>query len=515
MPIAICLLVSILSACSGGGGGGDKSGGGAGTVTFDGGGADTVTFDGGTLEELKAINPSLSFDNLEITGGLTLPFYSADTITANSLTIRAGGLIGYSYSTCEYRDAPSITLNVANDVIIEGEILLRGRSGAIISSGASCNSCYGQDGGDVGITAGGDITVSGRINNYGGAGASIHYVGLPSSPCSAGASGNLSLNAGGNMSFNDATIDNDAGHNFNNVYASSGTASIIAGNRFSMSGGSFSTTGALTLQTSLADIAGPITYGSLNESLGGAQDTTPPLLTLVNPQPYSSLDWHQPFQIQLQASDDGMGIRQVQVTGFGHDQAHYESEFVNGMLSVDIAQADEPTSLNLVVTDNKGLQTSTSVAGLSIAYPQEIEPNNNLLQAQALGAGGRIVGDIQTGDSGYASTSIRFYMRGQGDWRWFRRLAEDVYAVTLSASATRFRVDLDFTGNSTASDIDLYLLNSDGTSVLDVSLSDNIATGTYTESIIYSGASGGATYYIALQAYDVPTRVEYRLTRAY
>ena len=508
--IAMLIVTLGLAACGGGGGGG---GDGTNNSGDEGNSSGAIIFEGGSLADLKAIKPDLNFDTLEINGSLGLPFYSSAKITAKNLTITPKGSIGYKYSTCEYNDAPSIALNVANDVVIDGVIRLRGRSGTTVSSGASCNSCYGQDGGDVSIVAGGNITVSSSILNYGGGGASIHYIGSPSSPCSAGASGNLTLEAKGNMTLDNATIDNRAGHNFNNAYATSGKTNINTGNHFIMNGGSIDTTGVLNFSANLATISGIIDYGSLNESLAGAKDTSPPILTIISPTAGTILDWHQPFQIQIQASDDGMGLHDIQVTGFGHDQRHYESEFVNGELRIDIAEADEPTSLDVVVTDNKRLQTSASVANLSIAYPQEIEPNDSLAQAQVIDSGRIVDGNIKTGDAGYANSAIQNYLKNLGDPGWNTRLAEDVYTITLPPSATRINVKLNFTNNPDMPDIDLYLLSSGGNTVLDASTGDNQSTGNYTESINYSGATGGATYYLLLQAYNVSSRANYRLTR--
>lgn len=506
----IAIITGVMLVSCGGDGG--SSSGGSGSSDNN---ATTVTFSGGSLDELKALSSSLTFDHLEITGALKLPFYSSDTITVNTLTISSTGSIGYSYSTCEYKDAPSITIIADDDVKIDGEILLHGRSGTSVTSSATCNSCYGQDGGDISITSGSNININGRIMNGGGGGASIRYVGYPSSACSAGSSGNLTIRATGNIALNGSAIDNMAGRNFDNDYGSSGAAVIRTDSQFTMSGGSISTTGSLNFQANLADISGPITYGTLTESIGGTTDTTQPIALIINPQPNTSLAWRQPFQIQIQAYDDGMGLRNIHLNGFGHNQTHYESEFVNGVLSIDIASADTPTNLDIVATDNKGLQTSLSVQGLTISYPQETEPNNNLVQAQAISSGGMIAGNIFTGDSGYANTALRAYIQNLGDPNWASRLAEDVYAITLSSTATSINVSLDFSGNSQPIDIDIYLLNSSGTAVVAASYRDNIGTSNYTESINYSGATSGATYYLALQAYNVTNRANYRLTRNY
>jgi hypothetical protein len=146
----LCLVgviaLGLMTIVGTGGGGG---GGGASTSTTTTGSGGTTNFAGGTLDELKALSPNLTFDHLEISGKLVLPHYSNETISVNSLTITSSGSIGYEYSTCEYVDAPSITIDASGEVIIEGSISLYGRSGTRVISGATCNSCYGQDGGNV------------------------------------------------------------------------------------------------------------------------------------------------------------------------------------------------------------------------------------------------------------------------------------------------------------------------------------------------------------------------------
>lgn len=501
------IFISLI-ACSGGGGSTSSSS----SSSSSGGAATTTTFPGGSLDDLKALSSSLTFDILEISGKLDLPHYTSETITVNTLNVTSSGSIGYSYSTCTYVDAPSITINAAGDVNINGDILLKGRSGTSVSASATCNSCYGQDGGDIVITSVGNLNISGRVMNGGGGGATIRYVGFPSSACNAGASGNLTLNTTDNTVLTNSDVDNKAGKNFDDVYGASGIATITTGNQFTMTGGSISTTGTLNFTANMADISGSITYGSLNDSIGGTADSTNPIILINNPLPNETIAWNTPFQIQVQASDDGMGLRNVHVTGFGHDQAHFESEFVNGVLSIDIPSANSPTTLSAIATDNKGLQSTALVQGITISYPQESEPNDSLAQAQTINSGGLIDGDILTGDAGYASAAVQTYLQNNGDVDWATRLIEDVYAVTLSQSATNISISMDFTGNSNTPDIDIYLLNSNGTVLLTQSVRDNIATSNYTESINYTGTSG-ATYYLVLQAFNVTSRANYRLTR--
>lgn len=492
------MLTILLTACGGSGGGSDPAG-----VPEPGGDTSagtTTTFSGGTLSELQALNPSLTFDHLEITGGLKLPNFSSTVLTVNRLTITPTGSIGYSYGTCDYFTAPDLTINASGDVTIDGEILLGGRSGTNVTSGSTCNSCYGQNGGDIFVNAGGDISAKGRIMNHGGYGASITYVGLPSSSCSAGDSGNLTLAAGGNFAVTGSEIYNKAGKNGSGVYGASGAAHISAGNLFALTSGSIATTGALLFQAGSTDIWGPITYGSLTETIGGATDSTNPSLSVITPLPGSALDWHQPLQIQLQSADSGMGLREVSVIGLGLNQIYPPADFVNGILTIDHPAVELPNTLDVVATDNKGYQTSASVTGLSISYPQESEPNDNMAQAQILESGGIIEGDILSGDAGSSNTAIQSYLGSQGV-TCSSALIEDWYAMTLTSSGY-LSIGLDFSGNLNPSDIDLYLLDGTGATILASSTNDNIGTGVYTEHVS-GGLLSAGTYYLAVKSCDV------------
>jgi hypothetical protein len=503
-------LALIFTACGGGGGGG--SDGSSPNSPNNPNSPGTTTFSGGTLDALKALSPTLTFDDLQITGTLTLPLYTNAVITANKVTVTSTGRIGYSYTTCQYVDAPSITINASGDVVFEGEISLTGRSGTTVTESATCNSCYGQDGGNVTIT-GNTITVSGKILNYGGAGASTHWSFGGSSPCSAGGSGNLKLAATTTMNLSGAGIANTAGKNFEGTAGKSGTATITAGGAFTMKDGNINSTGAMTFTVASTDIWGSITYGTLTESIGGAPDTTPPVVTVLSPLPNTSVTWGQTLQVKVQASDTGgMGLRNVKITGFGYDKTHSVTEFVNGVLTVDISSAVSPATLTVLATDNKGRQTTVSVPGLSGRYPQETEPNDSMSQAQTLNAGSTIQGTILTTDSGSINQAIRTYLQNVPDPLWSTAIVQDWYKITLPSTSTTVALNLDFKGNPGTPDIDLYLLDSTGNLILKVSGNDNPQTGNYTESISYTGTAG-ATYYLAVQAYKVPTRATYLLTR--
>lgn len=501
--IIILLQATALSSCGGGGGGNEEDINGG--TTPD---STTTTFPGGTLDDLMALSADLTFDHLEISGKLVLPTPSSETITVNSLTIKDTGSIGYTYSTCEYVSAPDITIQATGDVDIEGDIDLHGRSGTRVTGGAACNSCYGQNGGNAIISAA-NITVSANISTYGGSGSTFVFSGSPSSGCSGGNSGALQLTAKSDMDLSGANINANRGAGgygggSSGSNGASAAVSIVTDGQFSMVGGSVKSSGALTFEAGqVTDIYGPITYGSLTESIGGFTDTTQPSVTIVSPQPNSSIPWNQPLIVTIDAFDSGMGLREIEITGLGYDDTHSGTEFTNGRLTFNISTPNLPTTFDIVATDNKGLQTTTSVIGLSLAYTQEIEPNDDMTQAQAVALPDIIEGNINSNDSGSTNAAIDAFVNTSVT-------VQDWYSITVDTSGL-INVALDFS-DSQAVDLDLYLLDNSGQTLIGQSINDNVKTGVYSESIFKSGLSAG-TYYLGVQAYTAPSNVTYKLKR--
>jgi hypothetical protein len=497
--IAIGLMTIVGTGGGGGGGGGSTS-----TTTTGSGG--TTNFAGGTLDELKALSPNLTFDHLEISGKLVLPHYSNETISVNSLTITSSGSIGYEYSTCEYVDAPSITIDASGEVIIEGSISLYGRSGTRVTSGATCNSCYGQDGGNVSISAE-TITVTGSINNYGGSGGTLVFSGYPSSGCSGGASGNTSLSAT-TIDLSGGTVNTRAGSGGyggggSGSNGAAGTVDLIATDLFKMISGSVYSSGELTLQAEQTEIYGPITYGTMTETIGGATDNTPPDVVIQSPQDNSAIQWGDSLAVTIQVSDSGTGVNNLQVTGFGYDETHSGTEVINGVLTITIPTVTTPASLSVTATDNKGNNATDSLAGLSMAYTQESEPNDSPSGAQVVDFPDIIEGKIKTGDAGTV-TLLNYGSLGSAN-----QTVEDWFKFTVDSYATR-DITLDFSGSDSTTDIDLFLFDSSGATQLGQSYDDNPATGDYTESIRVNLNTG--TYIIGIQAYIVASEENYTLT---
>ena len=156
-----------------------------------------------------------------------------------------------------------------------------------------------------------------------------------------------------------------------------------------------------------------------------------------------------------------------------------------------------------MATDNKGLQTTTSVIGLSLAYTQEIEPNDDMTQAQAVALPDIIEGNINSNDSGSTNAAIDAFVNTSVT-------VQDWYSITVDTSGL-INVALDFS-DSQAVDLDLYLLDNSGQTLIGQSINDNVKTGVYSESIFKSGLSAG-TYYLGVQAYTAPSNVTYKLKR--
>jgi hypothetical protein len=501
----LVVVVGLVSwGCGGGGGGG--GGGNDDTVVDDGG--SSVTFPGGTLEELKQFSSTLSFNHLEISGKLELPHYSNETITVDSLTITSTGSIGYTYSTCEYVDAPSINIVASGAVSIEGSINLNGRSGTRVSSGASCNSCYGQDGGDVSISAA-SIVVAGSINNSGGSGGSTVYIGFPSSGCSGGASGNTNFDAT-DIDLSQGSVTTRAGQGGyggggSGSNGAPGTVDFIADDWFKMISGEVSSNGELTLQAARTEIYGPITYATMIESIGGSTDNTPPTVSIQNPTDNTDFNWADSTDVVIEAGDSGTGVKNVEIVGLGYDDLHSGTEFQDGLLTVTIPSVDVPASLSVAVTDNKGNVTNASLSGLSISYKQESEPNDSPSGPQDVDCPDIIEGDIQEADSGFVKL-LSYPGSGSSD---LNQTVQDWYRFTL-ASYAKVIIDLDFSGSATATDIDLFLFDSSGSTQLNQSFEDNAAENDYTEKITAYLDAG--TYTIGIQAYNVDAREDYTLT---
>lgn len=403
--ICLFLILFVCQACGGGGGGGGPDDNPIGDNTDKDkdddadGAAGTTRFSGGTLDDLKALNAGLVFDHLEISGKLQLTRGSTATITANSLTITDSGGIGYQYSTCDYFDAPEITLKVADALVIQGDIMLNGRSGTRVSSGATCNSCYGQDGGDVTITAG-SLAISASIQNHGGSGSTSVTAGAGSSGCSAGNGGAIQLTAA-TMDLSGAEIETYGGRGgrgtsfgspSNGRNGDPGTVTLAAEERITMAGGDVACDGRLKLTAGETDIAGRIQGNPLVASVAGAEDTTGPDLQITYPTAGTQISIDESLELKIRVSDSGTGVREVQVTGFGYDAVHSGSEIQDGVLTVLIETPSAPASLQVSAVDNQGNSAIDAVSNIAMTGDLSVAAGDSLILSDdlQLGAASRV-----------------------------------------------------------------------------------------------------------------------------
>jgi hypothetical protein len=132
-------------------------------------------FPGGTIADLRAVSPTLSFNNLTFSGELSIPSSESSVVisvanfTLNPIDNAAGIVV--DYPACKpFGNPPNVTINASGDVTLNDSINLRGKGGVSIAEGATCNSPFGIRGGNLEINAQ-SITVNGRIDTSGGNGA--------------------------------------------------------------------------------------------------------------------------------------------------------------------------------------------------------------------------------------------------------------------------------------------------------------------------------------------------------
>ena len=184
--------------------------------------APNYTFNGGSINDLRAVSPTLAFGDLTINGKLSIP--EAETsVTLNVNNLYLNAMIDVAHPTCKpFTSAPDLTVNASGDVRIGAVIDLVGHSGDRLADPpdqTTCNDCYGEDGGNLVVNAT-NIYVNKDININGGQGLD-YYTGYNSGypyyidiryGCDGGDGGNMTLNASGNLTINAETeLDLDGG----------------------------------------------------------------------------------------------------------------------------------------------------------------------------------------------------------------------------------------------------------------------------------------------------------------
>jgi hypothetical protein len=180
---------------------------------------DGYTFNGGTINQLRAVSPTLEFSDLTINGELQIPESESNvTLDVNNLYLNAP--IRVSHPTCKpFTGSPNLTINASGEVRIDAAIYLNGHSGdrlAVPPYQSGCNDCYGEDGGNLNVNAT-NLYVNKGIDTYGGLGLD-YYTGDNSGypyyidiryGCDGGDGGNITLNASGNLTIGPDAADFD------------------------------------------------------------------------------------------------------------------------------------------------------------------------------------------------------------------------------------------------------------------------------------------------------------------
>jgi len=153
--------------------GGSPSGGAAGDTTQGTGGASggppDIVFPGGTIDDLRALSPTLEFGDLTIAGELYLNPGEDVALVVESLTVDARIWPGHDFYDCIYLPGPSLSITATGAVLINAAIDLGGDHGnteSVLNPG--CEECWGTDGGDLEISAD-TIGVYGGLLTWGGA----------------------------------------------------------------------------------------------------------------------------------------------------------------------------------------------------------------------------------------------------------------------------------------------------------------------------------------------------------
>jgi hypothetical protein len=358
-----------------------------------------VTFSGGTLADLTRLSPNLTFDELIIDGELTTPikdFLGLDIIdtriVASKLTITANGSIRFArgagdHGPCSHPSSDAVVrplrLLVSGDVVIDGKVDMSGRSGF------ETDMCCGGLGGYV-IIHGNTITVSGTIAAAGGTGSGSCIQGVCVG-CEGGNAAPISLTADTTMDLSGAYLMNLNGRN-NFVSDKNGyPASIdLTAGAFKMWGGTIFTAQDIALTASSTDIRGAnFAYdGTLNESVGGGKDTTPPTVVVFSPSAGSTLDRAMELRLQVIDPGVGVGVRTIRAKGPGGDVTFTLGNCGptstctwspgDNTLTATLPAIDPttPATLELTATDNKGnVSPPVIVSALEVPVTHEVEPN--------------------------------------------------------------------------------------------------------------------------------------------
>lgn len=202
-----------------------------------------------------------------------------------------------------------------------------------------------------------------------------------------------------------------------------------------------------------------------------------------------------------------MGVREIDIMGFGYSATHSAAEMVSNILIVQIPGPVPDTSLQATVRDNVGFETPATVSGLTVTYDTEQEPNDSPATAQVVNLPVAIEGSISPADTGTCDLTIA---PNVVDTDCLYHTAQDYYKFTLPEDVDVI-IELEFEGTPADTDLDLYLdypAHGDGWWIS--SILDNAGDQVYVETLDVWWAD---TFTIAIQAWPSWSgTVNYRLT---
>jgi hypothetical protein len=137
----------------------------------------------------------------------------------------------------------------------------------------------------------------------------------------------------------------------------------VASDLFKKNGGSISADGLVTLTAARTDIYGPITYGSINETLAGSSDYAAPEIEILSPLAGAILALDQPVEIRIKVRDVGVGVKQVTLNAFGKESS-LALQVSDGVLTTTVSKPSPPFSMSVTAYDNKGHSKTATVSGL-------------------------------------------------------------------------------------------------------------------------------------------------------
>jgi len=146
----------------------------------------------------------------------------------------------------------------------------------------------------------------------------------------------------------------------------------------------------------------------------------------------------------------------------------------------------------------------TTAVQVNVIAAAESEPNDSPSAPQAMDLPAGISGDVMAGDP---NTSVE--VQASPDGTPYTTTFEDWYEVTLGTGQT-LNIQMRFPG--TAADLDMYLFSLDASNNVTIhanSVDDNIGQNEFDEQMSRYLSAG--TYYVAVDAWDTPTRAAYTL----